>query len=320
MKFNRVQILMILVTTFMGVLLPSIMVLLDMHELGMLTDQASLKEFFATFIDTAKSQNIYFFVYIVLPVLFFTISYLACLIFNKNDMVERNLRLADLGKTAASIAHEINNPLAIINFKTEQLQIILKQFGLEEGQEKMVTDVTKSMQDTVQRISKIIAGLKNMVRDGTSDELAPFNLKESCERTRLLVENNYRGKSTRLDFNIPKQEVVAQVVQFEQCLTNLLNNALDAVQELDEKWVRVDYFNQGEYHVIRITDSGRGIPKDIAKKIMQPMYTTKKVGEGTGLGLSFVKGVLNSYGGDLQYKDEFSNTTFDMTIPVNPKM
>jgi C4-dicarboxylate-specific signal transduction histidine kinase len=106
-----------------------------------------------------------------------------------------------------------------------------------------------------------------------------------------------------------------RLVQIEQVLLNLLNNSFDAIQTLEEKWIRVEIksdANNVEWHVI---DSGRGIPEDVAEKMMLPFFTTKEVGKGTGLGLSISSGIMRSHMGELLIEKNAEHTTFVIRIP-----
>jgi C4-dicarboxylate-specific signal transduction histidine kinase len=102
----------------------------------------------------------------------------------------------------------------------------------------------------------------------------------------------------------------ARYVQLQQVLVNLLNNAYYEVKKLEEQWIRVEIEHTQENVYIKVIDSGKGIPPEVAKKIMSPFYTTKPVGEGTGLGLSISKGVLETFDGDLFLDMDHKNTCF----------
>mgnify|MGYP002379626817 FL=1 len=91
-----------------------------------------------------------------------------------------------------------------------------------------------------------------------------------------------------------------------QVLVNILNNGHDAVLELNERWIRIEVSDR----VIKIIDSGTGIPKNIAEKLMQPFFTTKPVGKGIGLGLSISKGIIEKHGGEIFIDSHHSNTCF----------
>lgn len=91
---------------------------------------------------------------------------------------------------------------------------------------------------------------------------------------------------------------------------NLLQNGLDAVEELPERWVSISYTEDSHSLKLIITDSGNGIPEHIRDKILQPFFTTKDVGKGTGLGLSISKGIMESHDGELSIDTKCANTRF----------
>lgn len=104
-------------------------------------------------------------------------------------------------------------------------------------------------------------------------------------------------------------------VQISQVILNLLNNAYDAIQPLDERWIHIAAFKKDQYIELQITDSGLGIPRDVAEKIMQPFYSTKDVGKGTGLGLSISSGIVRDHGGELVLDVGAKNTRFIVRFP-----
>ena len=225
-------------------------------------------------------------------------------------------KLSSLGEMAGGIAHEINTPLAIISMRVEQLEE-----SLEEGDSSPseVRETLKVVKDTTERISKIVSGLRFFARDGSATPaqsarvaaLIDDTLSFCCERfashgVRLEIEKNSDYHSLQLE---------CRAVEISQVLLNLLNNAFDAIQKLDEKWIRVDVKDIGDHLQIGVTDSGNGIPAILQEKIMEPFFTTKEVGKGTGLGLSISRGVILSHKGKFEIDNSSSNTRFVLTIP-----
>lgn len=110
-------------------------------------------------------------------------------------------------------------------------------------------------------------------------------------------------------------EIECRIIQIEQVLLNLLNNSFDAAQKSEEKWIRVEAIEFGDYIDIKVVDSGPRIPEEVADKIMQPFFTTKELGKGTGLGLSISTGIMKNHKGGLFLDRTASNTTFVMRLP-----
>ena len=102
--------------------------------------------------------------------------------------------------------------------------------------------------------------------------------------------------------------------QVAQVLLNLLSNAYDAVESQVKRWVRISVAARGDEVEIAVTDSGRGIPPKIAPRIMEPFFTTKEIGRGTGLGLSLSKGIAEAHGGRLELDSHSPETRFVLTL------
>ncbi len=111
---------------------------------------------------------------------------------------------------------------------------------------------------------------------------------------------------------------MARPTQISQVLLNLLNNSFDAIEERAEKWIRVRFEinSNKKILIIKVTDSGDGIPNEIVHKMMNPFFTTKDIGKGTGLGLSISKGIIEEHGGHLIYNAQSKNTEFVVELPI----
>jgi PAS domain S-box-containing protein len=223
-------------------------------------------------------------------------------------------RLSSLGEMAAGIAHEINNPLAIINGKAQQLnRLAMKEQHVSSAQ---VSEAALKISATVDRIAKIIRGLRTVARDGDSDPFLPITvisiLQDAIELTRArLVNHGIKLLEPQVD---PNLQIEGKSTQLVQVLINLINNSHDAVEHLEDKWIKIDVNDDIKFVYIHIIDAGNGIPKEVRDKIMQPFYTTKEVGKGTGLGLSISKGIAESHEGDLTINANNKNTEFILKI------
>jgi C4-dicarboxylate-specific signal transduction histidine kinase len=101
-------------------------------------------------------------------------------------------------------------------------------------------------------------------------------------------------------------------VEIEQVMVNLINNAIDAGKNTPEPWVRIHAFDDSDQVVIRVIDSGPGVPAEIEARLFEPFFTTKEVGEGTGLGLSISKGILTQHKASLQLNRAMEHTCFEI--------
>jgi C4-dicarboxylate-specific signal transduction histidine kinase len=112
--------------------------------------------------------------------------------------------------------------------------------------------------------------------------------------------------------------VLCREVQLSQVIINLVNNASDAIIDLPEKWIELDVTKDetGKKIIISLTDSGNGIPQEIAKKLMTAFFSTKGVGKGTGLGLSISQKIINEHQGDLFLDQSCQHTRFIIELPI----
>ncbi len=227
--------------------------------------------------------------------------------------LSESARLSALGEMAGGVAHEINNPLAIIYGRAYLLK---KKFS--DG----TLDLKKNLKDfeiierTVDRIAKIVRGLKNYSRNAENDPYEAALLSHILDDTFEICGERFRSHEINIDIQCnPNLEIQCRPAQISQIIMNLMLNSFDAIESLPEKWIRIQVIEQGDSLKILCSDSGHGIPESVARKIMQPFYTTKEVGKGTGLGLSISTSIAEAHGGKLNYDPSIKNTTFLLELP-----
>lgn len=232
----------------------------------------------------------------------------------QRDLLVASAKMSSLGEMAGGIAHEINNPLTIVIGKISQLKRNIKNFDRDKVYEDLQT-----IESTAKRIAAIIKGLKAFSRNAEQDNkqkvLIPGLIKDLFE----LSKERFKFHQIDLSFEQHCKDPVivnARAAQLLQVMVNLLNNAFDAVEKLDEKWVKLELKNIHGKCVIMITDSGPGIEQRILDKIMTPFFTTKPVDKGTGLGLSISKTIIEEHGGKLFYDGSSGHTRFVIELPL----
>jgi len=225
----------------------------------------------------------------------------------------RQSKMTVLGEMAGGIAHEINNPLSIILGKLEQLRAEIER--QPQNQIKIHETITK-LEETTHRISKIVRGLRAMSRSETGAPFTPTTLATIVENTLELCRERFRHKGIELRIGkLCEVTIECRETQIVQLLLNLLNNSYDAIEAFPEKWVSVDADDRGDAVVIRLTDSGKGIPAETAEKIMTPFFTTKLASKGTGLGLSIGHRIVEEHHGTLALDASAPNTCFVIVLP-----
>lgn len=222
-------------------------------------------------------------------------------------------KMSSLGEMAGGIAHEINNPLAIIKGRVVFVKRAL--LGDVVDRESILKSAEK-IDATVDRIDKIIKGLRSFARNSEADPFNPVSLKQLVDVSLELCSERFKYYGVELKLGqIPNAFVECRESQLEQVLVNLLNNAFDAISGLPQKWIHLEFTEKQDQIQISITDSGRGIPTTIIEKMMEPFFTTKEVGKGTGLGLSISKGIVQEHRGDLYYDSSSPYTKFILELP-----
>lgn len=217
-------------------------------------------------------------------------------------------RLASLGEMAAGIAHEINNPMAIIRASAEQVDAK----GVADGDESLRKYASRII-TVADRVAKIVKGLRSYARDGRDDPFADFSVRAMILGTVDFCQARFQNHGVQLkvpDVD-PELKIFGREVQISQVLLNLLNNAFDSINESKKTgWVEVEIRDSGDYLELHVIDSGPGVPKGLEWKIMQPFFTTKAVGKGTGLGLSISRSIMEAHRGQLVLDTNSKNTRF----------
>lgn len=222
-------------------------------------------------------------------------------------------RLSSLGVLASGVAHEINNPLAVISIGVEQLNTLLAQSAPDV---LAISETGQKIRRNVGRIERIIRGLRNLSRDGSNEPFSMKPLRDMIEETLELCRTRFEFRGIRLIVDeIPEDIAVECQGTLTQVLMNLLNNAYDAVENEDDKWVKVSCVAEETGIALSVSDSGPGVPEQYREKIMEPFFTTKTVGRGTGLGLSISKAIAESHHGELVLDTGCPHTRFVLHVP-----
>lgn len=218
----------------------------------------------------------------------------------------QSAKLASLGELSAGVAHEIRNPLAII---TSSLGLLRKHSQDPEKLKELIMGIDKSCD----RINKIIGGLKTFSRTSERSIYHTYSLNEIIKEALVLVGSNAKDAEIALTYETQGEFLIScNVIEIEQVIINLINNAIHAVKELPNKWIKIETSSQSDNVILKISDSGSGIPERIRSKLFEPFFTTKPVGQGTGLGLSISKGILDEHGATIQIIDNTANTCFEI--------
>ncbi len=222
-------------------------------------------------------------------------------------------KLAVLGQMAASITHEINQPLAALRALNDNARVFLER-GMQADAEANLDAIA----NLTQRIAAIVAQLKGFAR---RDELRvqPVPVAPAFHAALALVGAEARRQGVRLDCPpVPDGlAVMGQQVRIEQVLVNLLRNGIDANAEKGGGTVTLDATVEGDQALLRVTDDGPGLSQDVQARLFEPFFTTKRRGDGLGLGLSISASIANALGGSLQGGNrEQGGAQFTLRLPI----
>jgi signal transduction histidine kinase len=235
------------------------------------------------------------------------------LVIQQQQSLLSSTKMSALGEMAGGVAHEINNPLAIIQLISSQLGEALDEKPIDEASAK---GMAESISKTSERIAKIVAGLRTFSRDGSNDSFVRVNVPTLVQDTISFCQERFRNHGVDLQIaDLPDTSFEGRATQVSQVLLNLLNNSFDAIGKTQSSWVRIDARDLPDEIEIRVTDSGPGLPPEVKKKLFQPFFTTKEIGKGTGIGLSISLGIVHAHNGTLEVDEKSPNTSFVLRLP-----
>lgn len=227
-------------------------------------------------------------------------------------------KLAALGELSAGIAHEINNPLAVIGREAELMLHLLESFGRgEEISRQELVESVREVVGQVERCREITQNLLNFARK-MEPVFQKVNINRLIEDMVKLVERETKGKGIeiRRDYEKDLQPIRTDPPGLRQVILNLLNNARQAIEQGGTIEVSTKASPSGGVKII-IRDTGCGIPQEQLPRIFDPFFTTKAQGKGTGLGLSICHGIVDRLGGKIMVKSRVGlGSTFVVELPA----
>ena len=230
---------------------------------------------------------------------------------------EHASKLASIGQLAAGVAHEINNPLAVINEKAGLMQDILEIADDNPNKEKFLAQIAAII-ESVKRCRTITHRLLGFARRMDVSKEA-VDLNDLIHEVLGFVEKEalYRNITLELYLKDDVPAVMSDKGQLQQVFLNIINNAMDAVGRGGSVSISTNAKNANTA-TVSVKDNGPGIPKEALKHIFEPFFTTKEKGKGTGLGLSISYGIVKRLGGAILVESEVDKgTTFTIEIPRN---
>lgn len=226
--------------------------------------------------------------------------------------IQQTEKLASLGQLSAGVAHEINNPLGVILCHTDLLKSQLADFpqGFKDA---------STVEKHARNCQRIVADLLNFAR-GHDTERQPAEFNRTIEEVVQIVRPQFKRRRCELEteFEEGLPNLNLDVDRMKQVYLNLFMNSLHALERGGKARIKTKKSDDGKSAIIEFWDNGSGIPKEIRDKIFDPFFSTKKTGEGTGLGLSVSYGIIHDHGGTISVESEpGQGTRFIITLPID---
>ena len=236
------------------------------------------------------------------------------------EQILREKRIAALSQMAGGLAHEINNPLAIIHARASDLLMSAEGDGVLPA--ATVREACGSIVETSDRATRVLRALQGFAREAANDPMLPVSTEEILHRCIDLLEPRFlrHGVEFCVDLEPHLPPVVCRETQIRQIVTNLLNNALDAIEQADSavRWVSLEASQQQGQLCIQVMDSGPGIEDQFRAHLMDPFFTAKQRGLGLGVGLSLSRTIAQEHGGSLTLVEGARKTCFRLILPLDP--
>jgi PAS domain S-box-containing protein len=227
-------------------------------------------------------------------------------------------KMMSLGRLAASVVHEINNPLAgILNYIRLMIRIVDRGEPNQEqiGKFKRYLELVES---ETSRCSKIVSGLLTFSRKSPVS-FTELQIEDLLQRSVLLSRHKLALSNIELKIDILRDipAIKGDINQLQQCVINLIFNAIDAMPDGGTLWISANYDLQEKMVTISFKDTGIGIAEENIPLLFEPFFTTKKEGYGVGLGLSTAWGIVERHGGTIKAESRpGQGATFKLMLPV----
>jgi signal transduction histidine kinase len=219
-------------------------------------------------------------------------------------------------------AWDLAPTLATAGLDTEHLEKLAKQMGAGEtlagalgwlGATLELTGLAGEVARSVGRISELVRAMKEYTfMDRTA--YVETDVREGLESTLTILGHKLKGASVERDYEEALPKIWANGGELNQVWSNLIDNAIDAVDGRGR--ITVGAYRNGDVVVVEITDDGPGIPREIQNRIFEPFFTTKQIGEGTGLGLDIVRRIVVAHGGKVTFDSRPGETRFVVSLPI----
>lgn len=223
-------------------------------------------------------------------------------------------RMAFFGKIAGAVAHEINNPLAIIH---GSIQLLQRKHSTNQMSPELFLKSSKQMMQATQRISSIVKNIQACSTDSSNETRDLVDISDLVENVAQIFSSLARNQNVNFKFTSPqiRAEIECQPTEISQAILNLLMNARDAVAHALDPTILLETKILGDRVLIRVSNNGPTLNSEMREKIWEPFFSTKAEGKSLGLGLSISKAIVKRHGGSIELDKDRMETSFVILIP-----
>lgn len=233
-------------------------------------------------------------------------------ILSQQEELSRYSRFSALGEIAAGISHEINTPLNVITANTD---ILKRAVQLHKLTDERILQSADDIERMVKGISHIVRGLKTVagIDPGSVEETSVQKLIQDALK---ICQLRLQRSEMEMRLELPEKDIMVccYPIQIMQVVVNLVNNSLEANADSKKPWIKITLEEQEEKVMMTVVDSGNGIDASLTEKIMTPFFSTKRMQNSTGMGLSLSRAIARRHNGDLVLDPTAANTTFHLEI------
>ncbi|WP_439625308.1 sensor histidine kinase [Shinella sp.] len=214
------------------------------------------------------------------------------------DLIQAG-KLAGLGQMSAALSHEFNQPLAAAKTYADSAALLIDRGRVPEAQ-----DNVRRISSLIDRMASISRHLRNFARK-PNEKLGPVPLSDVIADTLEIVAPRLKAADAKLVVQLSDETLIVKAgpVRLQQVLVNIISNAADAVEGLDDRRIMLSASRGEDRVIVEVRDHGPGVPAAIAERIFDPFFTTKGVGKGLGLGLSISYNIIKDFGGNLSVQN-----------------
>lgn len=236
-----------------------------------------------------------------------------------NEELMVSEKLSSIGEISAQILHEVMTPLHIISLSIENLEDDICE--LKEEQEKLnpIRANLNEIKANYDKIEEIFENMRSILVRKQGGEPSEVDIKDTLTKTLTLVKAKLKSKDITVRIDKVPDNILIRCTQSDlsQVFLNLINNSADAIEKQKERWIDIKVELKNRTALILFQDSGKGIPKEIASRMFETLFTTKGEERGTGLGMGVCKKLVERHRGTIEIDEKATNTTFVIAFPLS---